>query len=92
MVNYGDFNFEKMMEQQMVSQFTNWDEFIDWLLEEKHNLMEFLIDDLEDLSEFARGYQKGRIHAYEDILHNVRRKLKHGVLESVEDADGTDNG
>ena len=67
--------------------YKSWEEFAERLWEEKYDAMAQLVDCLEESDAFMNAYRKGRIDAYDDILNDIRHKLKHGALDVIECAD-----
>lgn len=65
----------------MNHQVKNFEELRDYLLEEKHNLLEDLADRLEELSEFQRGRFQGEIRGIEAVMYILRNALKYGDIE-----------
>jgi hypothetical protein len=59
----------------------NFEELREYFLEEKHSLMEDLIEDLESLTEFERGAYQGRYRAVDDMISVLRNILKYGAEE-----------
>lgn len=48
------------------------------LAEEKHSVMEILVERLEELSDFELGRYQGEIAAYDDVLMTLRNIQKYG--------------
>lgn len=86
MDNEQDYKYALFWSFKMV-QFANWDQLADALYELKFNEIEKLIDELEESNAFTQGYRKGCIDTYDELLRDIRHKLKHGLLESVESID-----
>ena len=57
----------------------NFEELREHLWEERHAVMECLVDRLEDTTEFERGRYVGMIHAFDDVNGTLRNILKYGV-------------
>jgi hypothetical protein len=70
--------------------FKNWEQFADELYENKYDAMENAVDLLEENDLFMNGYRKGCIDTYNEILEEVRRKIKYGMLQPVEVLDNCD--
>lgn len=73
-------------------QYKNFEQLAEWLYEEKYREMEVLLDNLEDMSEFDRGYYKGKITIYDELMHDIRRGIKHGLLDAVENTNEPQRG
>ena len=54
------------------------------ILEDKHDMMEHSINELEESTEFSRGRVVGYIWALNNILAELRASLKYGEPEELE--------
>lgn len=72
--------------------FKNFEQLADELYENKYNTMENAIDLLEENDLFMNGYRKGCVDTYNELLEEVRRKLKYGILQPIEIPDDIDGG
>ena len=52
------------------------------LIEERDQEIEYLIEDLHEITSFSLGTYKGKFLAYDNKLEFVRRKLKYGIEEN----------
>jgi len=64
--------------------FKTFEELAAWLHISKVDAGEYIIDNLETLSEFERGYYKGVYESYENMYHDIHSKLKHGFITENE--------
>lgn len=74
-------------EDYRMFEYKTWEQLAECLWQEKYDCMEHLIDMLEENDQFMNAYRKGRIDAYDELLNDIRHKLKHGALESIESAN-----
>lgn len=86
MDNEQDYKYALFWGFKMIK-FTNWNQLLEALYELKFNEIENLINELEESNEFTRGYRKGCIDTYNELVRDIGHKLKHGLLESVESID-----
>lgn len=59
----------------------NFEELREHIMEERHAVMESLVDRIEESTEFERGRYVGMIHALDDVNGTLRNILKYGVEE-----------
>lgn len=76
-----DFNEKNFLGDYCMHDFKTFEELSTILHDEKFDAMEHIVENIEHLSEFERGYWRGQYDAYDNMYHDVRQKLKHGVIE-----------
>ena len=62
----------------MTASIKTFEEFREYVFELKSDAKEYLVESLEDLSEFNRGRSIGYVDACNDILETLRQILKYG--------------
>jgi hypothetical protein len=55
----------------------NLEELREFIAEEKYEIMEALVNNLEDSTEYQRGRSCGFVMAYDEIMGLIRDSLKH---------------
>ena len=64
-----------------MNKYKSFEEFIKELNDEKHKTIDHFLEILPDTNSFDRGYMKGQIDAYEEIINDARCKLKFGLFD-----------
>lgn len=59
----------------------NFEELREHLIDEKHSIMEDLLERLDDLNEFERGRYQGAYRTIDGVIATLRNILKYGVEE-----------
>ena len=65
----------------MSAPFKTFEELETFLLEEKYDTMEHLLNILEDSSEYIRGFYNGKVSTYDEIASDIHQNLKHGSID-----------
>lgn len=63
------------------SNIKNFDEFREWVWQEKQDCMEMLVDRCPEMDNFMRGQYYGEIQGYVNVLDCLRSILKYGDAE-----------